>query len=98
VSRIVRRAPRPRIVAGDFNATPYNRWYGDLLDLGLTEVHDATGEPFATTWPNGRLPLPPVRLDHVFTDDRLVPLRVHQGDGPGSDHRPVIVDLAAPTR
>jgi endonuclease/exonuclease/phosphatase (EEP) superfamily protein YafD len=95
VTKLVRDAPRPRLVAGDFNATPYNRWYGELLDLGLTEVHDATGEPFATTWPNGTHPLPPVRIDHVFTDDAIVPLRVFQGVGTGSDHRPVIVDLAA---
>jgi endonuclease/exonuclease/phosphatase (EEP) superfamily protein YafD len=94
VSTIVRRAPQPRIVAGDFNATPYNRWYDELRGLGLDEVHEAVGEPFATTWPNGHHPLPPVRIDHVFTDAAIVPLAVHQGDGPGSDHRPVIADVA----
>jgi endonuclease/exonuclease/phosphatase (EEP) superfamily protein YafD len=96
VSAVVRDAPRPRIVAGDFNATPYNRWYDELLDLGLTEVHEAVGDPFATTWPNGRHPLPPVRIDHVFVDDALAPVDVEQGDGAGSDHRPVIVDLVLP--
>jgi endonuclease/exonuclease/phosphatase (EEP) superfamily protein YafD len=96
VTDVVRAAPRPRIVAGDFNATPYNRWYGELLDLGLTEVHEAVGDPFATTWPNGRQPLPPVRIDHVFVDDALAPVHVEQGEGTGSDHRPVIVDLVVP--
>lgn len=95
ITRIVRRTPKPRIVAGDFNATPTNRWYGEIRDLGLHEVHEAVGEPFATTWPNGRQPLPPVRLDHAFVDDPpVVPLRVRQGVGAGSDHRPVIVDYA----
>jgi endonuclease/exonuclease/phosphatase (EEP) superfamily protein YafD len=96
VTAIIRRAPRPRLVAGDFNATPYNRWYGELLDLGLTEAHDAVGEPFATTWPNGHHPLPPVRIDHVFVDEPITPVRVAQGEGAGSDHRPVVVDFVVP--
>jgi endonuclease/exonuclease/phosphatase (EEP) superfamily protein YafD len=98
VSDIIDDAPRPRVVAGDFNATPYNRWYDDLLRLGLTEVHEALGEPFATTWPNGRMPLPPVRIDHVFVDDAVAPLSVRQGTGTGSDHRPVITELAVVER
>jgi endonuclease/exonuclease/phosphatase (EEP) superfamily protein YafD len=101
INRIVREAPRPRIVAGDFNATPTNRWYQELIDLGFHEVHEAVGEPFATSWPNATRRVPPIRLDHVFVDDPpVVPLDVHQGTGTGSDHRPVIVDFAvlAPTR
>jgi endonuclease/exonuclease/phosphatase (EEP) superfamily protein YafD len=95
INDIVRHTPEPRIVAGDYNATPTNRWYQELLDLGLHEVHEAVGDPFATTWPNGVRHLPPIRLDHVFVDDPpVVPLRVRQGTGTGSDHRPVIVDLA----
>jgi endonuclease/exonuclease/phosphatase (EEP) superfamily protein YafD len=101
INRIVRRTPKPRIVAGDYNATPTNRWYQELLDLGFHEVHEAVGDPFATTWPNGLVRVPPIRLDHVFVDDPpVVPLEVRQGRGPGSDHRPVIVNLAvlAPDR
>jgi endonuclease/exonuclease/phosphatase (EEP) superfamily protein YafD len=95
INRIVRDTAKPRIVAGDYNATPTNRWYQELLDLGFHEVHEAVGDPFATTWPNGVRHLPPIRLDHVFVDDPpVVPLDVHQGTGTGSDHRPVIVDLA----
>jgi endonuclease/exonuclease/phosphatase (EEP) superfamily protein YafD len=95
ITGIIRRTPAPRIVAGDFNATPTNRWYGQIRDLGLREVHEAVGEPFATTWPNGQHLLPPLQLDHSFVDDPpVVPLRVRQGVGSGSDHRPVIVDYA----
>jgi endonuclease/exonuclease/phosphatase (EEP) superfamily protein YafD len=95
INRIVRDTAKPRIVAGDYNATPTNRWYQELLDLGFHEVHEAVGDPFATTWPNGVRHLPPIRLDHVFVDDPpVVPLDVQQGTGTGSDHRPVIVDLA----
>jgi len=95
VTGIIRRTPAPRLVAGDFNASPTNRWYGQIRDLGLQEVHEAVGEPFATTWPNGQHLLPPLQLDHHFVDDPpVVPLRVRQGVGSGSDHQPVVVDYA----
>jgi endonuclease/exonuclease/phosphatase (EEP) superfamily protein YafD len=35
-----------------------------------------------------------VRIDHVLADDALVPLHTAEGRGSGSDHRPVVVDLA----
>jgi endonuclease/exonuclease/phosphatase (EEP) superfamily protein YafD len=94
ITAIVRRLPRPRIVAGDFNSTMYNAWMDELTDLGLREAHEAVGRPFATTWPNGELLLPPLRIDHVLVDSPLVPQRAAEGRGQGSDHRPVIVDLA----
>ncbi len=94
VTKLVARTSRPRVVTGDFNATPYNRWFGELLDLGLREAHEGVGQPFATTWPNGRRPLIPVRIDHVFADSTLVPLEVEQGRGTGSDHRPIVADFA----
>jgi endonuclease/exonuclease/phosphatase (EEP) superfamily protein YafD len=95
ITGIIRSTPSPRIVAGDFNATPTNRWYGQIRDLGLQEVFEAVGQPFATTWPNGQHLLPPLRLDHAFVDDPpVVPRRVRTGAGSGSDHQPVIVDYS----
>jgi endonuclease/exonuclease/phosphatase (EEP) superfamily protein YafD len=94
ITAIARRLPHPRLLAGDFNATPYNRWYRQLLDLGLRDAHESVGRPFATTWPNGQRFTPPLLLDHVLADPSIVPVRVREGAGTGSDHRPVIVDLA----
>ena len=95
ITAIVRALPKPRVVAGDFNASPYSRWFQQLLGLGLREAHDAVGRPFATTWPNGtHHDIPPLRLDHVFADPPIVPLSASEGHGQGSDHRPIIVDLA----
>ena len=37
---------------------------------------------------------PPVRLDHVLVSQHVVPLGIREGVGKGSDHKPVIVDLA----
>ena len=94
ITGIARRLPRPRLVVGDFNASPYNRWFHQLLDLGLRDAHESVGRPLATTWPNGRHLVPPLALDHLFADPPLVALHVREGRGEGSDHRPIVVDLA----
>jgi endonuclease/exonuclease/phosphatase (EEP) superfamily protein YafD len=94
ITGIARRLARPRVVVGDFNASPYNRWFHELLDLGLRDAHESVGRPFATTWPNGQHLVPPLLLDHLFADPPIVPLRVREGRGEGSDHRPIVVDLA----
>ncbi len=96
VTAIARRLAAPRVLAGDFNASPYNHWYQQLLDLGVRDAHEATGRGLATSWQNDRLPLPPLLLDHVFVDDPVVALRTREGQAYGSDHRPIVVDLAVP--
>ncbi len=90
----IRTTPEPRVVAGDFNATPYNRLAATVRGLGLREAHESVGRWYATTWPNGVHFLPSIRLDHVFADPAFVVTRAAEGRGAGSDHRPVIVDLA----
>jgi endonuclease/exonuclease/phosphatase (EEP) superfamily protein YafD len=92
LARAALRDGLPTVVAGDFNATQYNGWLGQLRNLGLQSAHEARGRPLATTWPNGMQPVPPLRLDHVFMTDELLPVTVGEGDGDGSDHRPVVVD------
>ncbi len=94
ITKVARNLPRPRILVGDLNATPYNRWFDELLDLGLRDAHESVGRPFATTWPNGQRHVPPLLLDHLLADPTVVPVAVREGRGTGSDHRPIIVDLA----
>ena len=48
-----RALPQPRILAGDFNASPYNRTIHRVMDLGLDSAHERRGRGLATTWPNG---------------------------------------------
>jgi endonuclease/exonuclease/phosphatase (EEP) superfamily protein YafD len=94
VTAIARALPRPRVLAGDFNASPYNRWHQELLDLGLRDAHEAVGRPFATTWRTSRFLVPPLLIDHVYADAPLVPVAAREGEARGSDHRPIVVDLA----
>jgi endonuclease/exonuclease/phosphatase (EEP) superfamily protein YafD len=86
------------IVAGDFNLTPHGAWYGRYRAAGLREAHDERGRGLATTWPNGALSLPEVRLDHAFLRGDVVCTAIREGRGAGSDHRPVIFDVALVAR
>jgi endonuclease/exonuclease/phosphatase (EEP) superfamily protein YafD len=91
---IVRRfGPRSFIVAGDFNSTPDSDFATRMRDLA-DDAWEAGGRGFGFTWPNGMFPCPPIRLDHVFLSHDLGVLGVRVGDGAGSDHRPVVADVA----
>ena len=81
-------------MAGDFNASPYNRTVHRIYDLGLDSAHERRGRGLAATWPNGKQPFTPVQLDHVFVDDAIAVLDIRELRGTGSDHKPVLVDLA----
>jgi endonuclease/exonuclease/phosphatase (EEP) superfamily protein YafD len=82
------------MLAGDFNATQHHIWDGKLKDMGLHSAHEERGRGNATTWPNGFHPIPEIRIDHVFLSSNLVTLEIREGEGRGSDHRPVIADIA----
>jgi endonuclease/exonuclease/phosphatase (EEP) superfamily protein YafD len=86
----------PVVVAGDFNATRYHPSFRRLLDW-LVDAHERRGRGWAATWPRDRWPLPPLlRLDHVLVSPDVGVRSIREGVGRGSDHRPVIADLAPP--
>lgn len=83
----------PRIVCGDFNATPKSRVY-ELLDSTLSDAMKLAGDPGVRTWPSM---LPVVRYDHVFVCDGI---RARRVEVPrtlrtrlASDHLPVLMDF-----
>jgi len=91
---IVRRfGARTFIVAGDFNSTPDSDFAARMRDMS-DDAWEAGGHGFGFTWPNGMFQFPPIRLDHVFVSHDLGVLGARVGDGAGSDHRPVIADVA----
>jgi endonuclease/exonuclease/phosphatase (EEP) superfamily protein YafD len=93
VLAVTRRLPGPRVVAGDFNASPYNRTIARVMDLGLDSAHERRGRGLAATWPNGKRIWTPIRLDHVFVDEDVAVFDVRELEGTGSDHKPVLVEL-----
>jgi endonuclease/exonuclease/phosphatase (EEP) superfamily protein YafD len=80
-----------RIVAGDFNATPPSLMLQTLLERSGLEL--ASG---LATWP-ADLGLPQIAIDHILVspDLRILgPARI--GSAAGSDHYPVIAEIAIP--
>lgn len=85
----------PLVLAGDFNATSGHRSFRRLLGAGLRDAHVERGRWFVTTWPLDLRPLPAfVHIDHVLVSEDVAVLDVREGTGRGSDHRPLVADLA----
>jgi endonuclease/exonuclease/phosphatase family metal-dependent hydrolase len=83
----------PRIVCGDFNATPKSRVY-ELLNTTLSDAMKLAGDPEVRTWPSV---LPVVRYDHVFVCEGIRARRVEVPrtfrTRVASDHLPVLMDF-----
>jgi endonuclease/exonuclease/phosphatase (EEP) superfamily protein YafD len=89
---LVRKLSGPRIVAGDFNATPTSRMLSVFESRSLLRRLD----DFLPTWP-ARLQLPQLAIDHIFASDEVKSLeKVRIGGNAGSDHFPLIVRVAGP--
>lgn len=77
----------PRIVAGDFNTTPYSPYFQDLLrDAGLSDARRPFG--LQVTWPAWPLPVW-IPIDHCLAGGPLDVTRVAAGPPIGSDHLPL---------
>jgi len=89
----------PLILAGDFNAASGHRPFRAVLAAGMRDAHMVRRRWWATTWPSDLRVAPPfARIDHVLVSAHLDVLGVSEGVGRGSDHRPVIADLAVVRR
>ncbi len=80
------------IVAGDLNATPWSHGMKPLFAAGLKD--SARGYGAGSTWMRGN-PLLAIPIDHIlFRDDGVICRKRWIGPDLGSDHRPVVADLA----
>jgi endonuclease/exonuclease/phosphatase (EEP) superfamily protein YafD len=84
--------PQPRIVMGDFNATPYSRVLRRFAEVtGMTLI---TNLP---TWPAQGLELPQLSIDHMFIDPKLkIAEPAIAGLYAGSDHLPIAAKILVP--
>lgn len=83
----------PLVVIGDFNATQHSLVYERLTDAGLRSAHVDRGRGYATTWPNGKVAIPPIRIDQAMISGDVECLKIAEGDGGGSDHKSLLLDL-----
>jgi vancomycin resistance protein VanJ len=89
----------PTLLIGDFNIADQSDQYNLLADAGLTDTFRAAGWGLGLTWPSRPLRnilpvLPLVRIDYIWTTPEFAPLAAWVGPHAGSDHLPVIAELA----
>ncbi|MCP5433563.1 MAG: endonuclease/exonuclease/phosphatase family protein [Alphaproteobacteria bacterium] len=83
----------PTIVAGDFNASPLSlELHRFLAASGL--VRPRPQGPLAT-WPSA-LPELGLQIDHILVTPELAVERLEAGPDLGSNHLPIVADIAAP--
>ncbi len=79
------------VLLGDFNATPWSHVIGDLTDrTGLRPLHR-----FLPTWP-AQFAVAQFPIDLLFVSAGIENHGVWRGSAGGSDHRPVIAEIALP--
>ena len=88
--RVTQRIAGPVIVAGDFNTPPRGLLYRQLTGE-FVDSFAAAGWGFGYSFSSD---LPAMRIDYIFAGKGLRPVRCVTPALPGSDHRPVIADLA----
>jgi len=86
----------PRLLLGDLNATAWSHPFQQLLrDSGLRDSMRGFG--LQPTW-LGPFGLFRLAIDHILVSPEFTVCRREVGPGLGSDHRPLIAELALPRR
>jgi endonuclease/exonuclease/phosphatase (EEP) superfamily protein YafD len=84
--------PAPLVVAGDLNATPWSHHFQALLrQMALQDSRAGFG--IHPTWPDRFWPLR-IPIDHVLVSQDVAVLNHDVGPSTGSDHLPIVVELA----
>lgn len=94
IAEFVAASPRPCVVAGDLNATPWSAAFRDLVARGGL-VDTARGRGVQATW-NARAWAPRIPIDHVLVPPGTAILRRAVGPDVGSDHFPIEAELRLP--
>jgi endonuclease/exonuclease/phosphatase (EEP) superfamily protein YafD len=77
-----------QIVAGALNVTPMSWKFAQLVNAGFGQ--HAT---YLATWP-ADWPVPLLLMDNVLSTDGIASVHISTGAPLGSDHRPLIADIA----
>lgn len=92
VAELVRALDDAVIVLGDLNVSPWSHAFADLIRRSGLE-HASRGRGVHATWPTGSLLLR-IPIDHCMHSRDIAVRALRVGDAVGSDHYPLIVDLA----
>jgi len=82
----------PLVICGDFNLTPYSPFF-ERFTAAAGLRHARLGQGIGISWPTF-LPLAGIPIDHCFVRGPLTINRVERLDRMGSDHYPVLTELA----
>lgn len=99
VERYIRPVAGSQLLTGDFNQTEWTAPYERIASV-LRDSFREAGAGFGHTYPSRidvgrtRLQIPLVRIDYIFHSADLVALGARVGPHSGSDHLPVVADLA----
>jgi endonuclease/exonuclease/phosphatase (EEP) superfamily protein YafD len=98
LARQIEESVEPLIVLGDFNTTEGQAGYRLLYALGLEDAHEAAGRGLGLTYPAPRtrapwLPIPLIRIDHVFFGEAWHATETWATPLMGSDHQALVADL-----
>lgn len=94
ISAVVALLPSPKIIAGDFN-TPVESMIYQNYWRGFQNAYSMSGTGFGWTERLFVQGVPVgVRIDHVLVSDAMKPIACQTGPDVGSDHLPVIADIA----
>jgi endonuclease/exonuclease/phosphatase (EEP) superfamily protein YafD len=92
VPAVLAALPRPHILAGDCNATPWSASFSAMV--AACKLHDtAAGQGWQPTWPTWLPSLLRIPIDQVWVGDGIAVRSRRVGPHIGSDHLPVFVDL-----
>lgn len=87
--------PGAVIVAGDFNSTPDERQFRDLMTNGYRDAVEQTGAGFAPTFPSRTWHPPLLTIDHIITRNAAAE-SIKTVYIPGSDHRALLATIQVP--
>ncbi|MHA3771209.1 endonuclease/exonuclease/phosphatase family protein [Verrucomicrobiota bacterium sgz303538] len=93
---LIRQSSAPTILLGDLNVTMWSPYYSKFArDSGLVNARRGFG--ILPTWPT-QLPILKIPLDHCLVSPSIAVKGVRTGKAIGSDHLPLIADLAIPQK
>jgi len=96
VASHVGHQPKPTVVLGDLNVTPWSPYFSDLLtDSGLKDTSQGRG--LFGSWP-AWLPFARIPLDHCLVSPSIQVADKRLGPQLGSDHLPLGIELIMPQR